>query len=435
MLGFFLLLFFKPFPPSNQKMNVLIISNSAYRGYGYSTVATKVAEGLRDLGCNVCYFGLQSIHPPYKENGITFLGIRYDVWGKDILAQYLNAYDIRVLITIFDVWMDSTLYLSEIPKKARVKWICHVTINGSPLSPYLERNIKNADVIVAPSKFALKVLAQAGYEAVYIPHGVDTSIFKPLSKKEIEKTKEQLGVADKNFIALSVMRNKSATQKDFPALFKAWKLFVNRIKKKDAVLLVLSDPYEPEGLRLDLLRSRYGIEDSVKFIWSKPSDDWSKIVPTYENDPMGFAYSANNGFPPEEMAKIYNVCDCHVISSPGESFNLPTLEAMACGKPVIAPDNSSPHYLISESNAGLLAEIARESVMNVLLCDYQLVDIYSLAACIDEMYNFPDKREEFGKNALKYAQYYDWKRIIPLWYELIKIGEPHVNYDTGELGI
>jgi glycosyltransferase involved in cell wall biosynthesis len=46
-------------------------------------------------------------------------------------------------------------------------------------------------------------------------------------------------------------------------------------------------------------------------------------------------------FTERDMANLYRSCDAYVSASLGEGWNLPYLEAAACGLPVIAPRNSS----------------------------------------------------------------------------------------------
>ena len=44
------------------------------------------------------------------------------------------------------------------------------------------------------------------------------------------------------------------------------------------------------------------------------------------------------GFPPEYLADLYRASNVHLLTSAGEGFGIPTLEAQACGTPVIVGD-------------------------------------------------------------------------------------------------
>ncbi len=57
----------------------------------------------------------------------------------------------------------------------------------------------------------------------------------------------------------------------------------------------------------------------------------------------------------EEQAKIYSMADITAVPSHYETFSLVTAEAMLCGTPVIAFDNSAPASLIHHKEDGYLA--------------------------------------------------------------------------------
>ncbi len=45
-----------------------------------------------------------------------------------------------------------------------------------------------------------------------------------------------------------------------------------------------------------------------------------------------------------EIPKLYRMADCHVTATRGESWGLPIGEALACGLPVILPENEMAGY-------------------------------------------------------------------------------------------
>ena len=53
----------------------------------------------------------------------------------------------------------------------------------------------------------------------------------------------------------------------------------------------------------------------------------------------------------EQMVLLFNACDCYVAPSFGEGFNLPAIQAMACGKPVIATEWSGHEEFINKEVA------------------------------------------------------------------------------------
>ena len=59
----------------------------------------------------------------------------------------------------------------------------------------------------------------------------------------------------------------------------------------------------------------------------------------------------------EELVRLYNVCDALLFPSRLEGFGLSVVEAMACGKPVVATDCSSLPELVVDGRGGFLCRI------------------------------------------------------------------------------
>lgn len=389
-------------------MNILIHSNSAANRYGYSIVGMKIAEQLQESGHQVIYFGMQSIHPPYKaDNGIVYVGIREDPFGSDALDTYIKAYNIDILLTMWDVWLPQARYIPKIVKNNNIKWILHLTVNSTPLSPYFNV-LPHADYIIAPSRFVYQeIYAQGFRNVVHIPHGVDTGIFLPEENKP----------TDDNFIFLTVARNKGL-QKNYPALFKA---YANAIKQddefaKNARLWLLTDPIEGEGIKIVDFINNYGLKNHISLIGWKPNDDLTSIVAS--NDADALPHFANCNLPDTEMNKVYNSCDCYVSASSGESFGLGLIEAQSCGKPCIGVANTTGPELVGIPCTGLLADVGLKQI-TPLLTDIYHVDVDSLTKQFLSMYHDKKAYIKFRENAIKNADKYAWTVILPKWTELI----------------
>ncbi|MFN8008424.1 MAG: glycosyltransferase [Terriglobia bacterium] len=119
-------------------------------------------------------------------------------------------------------------------------------------------------------------------------------------------------------------------------------------------------------------------------IVAKRRPDWSlhlinvyggKMLPTSETDtsPLGFTTSLYYGLSPEEMKEMYDAADLFINASWYEGFGLPTLEAMACGVPVIQVDNRGLDgiveqdrncLLVPHQDGGMIAEAIERLVEN-----------------------------------------------------------------------
>ncbi len=67
-----------------------------------------------------------------------------------------------------------------------------------------------------------------------------------------------------------------------------------------------------------------------------------------------------------ELAKLYSKATVFMNPSKEESFSLVTIEAMACGTPVIALDTSAPKELVNDENGVLLSNSDAESYLNAI---------------------------------------------------------------------
>jgi len=96
----------------------------------------------------------------------------------------------------------------------------------------------------------------------------------------------------------------------------------------------------------------------------------------------------------EDLPALYSLCDLFVYPSIYEGFGLPPLEAMACGAPVVLPDNSS----LSELYAGCS-----------LLVNMSAAD--SLAGAIEQILGDPLGREFLIEEGQKRAQARTWDDV------------------------
>jgi glycosyltransferase involved in cell wall biosynthesis len=71
----------------------------------------------------------------------------------------------------------------------------------------------------------------------------------------------------------------------------------------------------------------------------------------------------------EQVVERFRNCDCFVLPSRHESFGIVCVQAIACGKPIIATRCGGPEYIVTPEN-GLLVEVANPEEMTKAL--YQM---------------------------------------------------------------
>ncbi len=407
-------------------MKYMLMSTSANITTGYGIVSKNLMKGLLKKNIDIKMLGLQNLGHQKEEWNLPILD---GIYGNDSLEFYTKLYRIDSLITILDNWLPQYDWLPNYIKRLKLNHICHVTIFSEPLPPNLHNSIRNANFWVAPSRFVEKVLLTAGFDPKrvhYIPHGCDTKIFKPLPEEEKQKYRKLAGYENK-FVWLAVATN-TGFEKNWQGLFYAYKVFLaqNPEAVKDTVLHCHTSPHYPGAASYDLevLGKMYGIADNLRFI---------------------IGMNLNAGTPPEEMARFYNISDCYISSTMGESFHLPALESMACGTPCIIPNHTTGPQLVGEPKTGLLSEPLKMKNGQEFgwtgpqISDKWIVDPVDFADKMTKMYKDKKLREKCSKNAVKFAKKFDWEtKIIPQWIEFLKYTEEFVepiNYKEKKLGI
>lgn len=99
--------------------------------------------------------------------------------------------------------------------------------------------------------------------------------------------------------------------------------------------------------------------------------------------------------PGDEWRELYRNCYSVIFTAENEDWGITPLEAAAHGKPVVSVDEGGPQESVKDGETGLLTES----------------NATALAEAMDELANNPDKVREIGKNALKHADNFTWKKF------------------------
>jgi glycosyltransferase involved in cell wall biosynthesis len=104
----------------------------------------------------------------------------------------------------------------------------------------------------------------------------------------------------------------------------------------------------------------------------------------------------------DELVWVYNAADLFVYPSSYEGFGMPVLEAMACGTPVIALNNTAfPEF------AGGVAHLLPDASVN------------TLAEGISAVLSDAAWRERMAKEGPKRAASYDWPLVTKRYLDLM----------------
>jgi glycosyltransferase involved in cell wall biosynthesis len=129
----------------------------------------------------------------------------------------------------------------------------------------------------------------------------------------------------------------------------------------------------------------------VKVIMVGPLDpEFKPILNRYEG-----LFEYRGILPKLELQRLYSDCSVFVLPSLADSFSLATLEAMACGLPVIVSENTGAADLIENGREGFVVPIR---------------DARCLAQRLEQLYLDRDRVEAMGKAARQAALRMTWDR-------------------------
>jgi glycosyltransferase involved in cell wall biosynthesis len=208
-----------------------------------------------------------------------------------------------------------------------------------------------------------------------------------------------MGFENGRFVVGMNAANKSSGilhRKAYSENFMAFALFAR--KHPDAMLYVHADASSQHGWNLIALAQLLGI----------PTDNL-----TFP-DPLAYRY----GMAQETLAGIYSSWDVMLATSYGEGFGIPTVEAQACGVPVIVSNFAASPELVGDGwviSGQPLYDPAQHSFWNV-------PSVPEIVEALEQAYA---RGKGKSAKAVEFAQAYDHEKVwqknwMPVLKELLK---------------
>ncbi|WWT39943.1 RfaG glycosyltransferase [Microcystis phage Mae-JY09] len=291
-------------------MRVLIHSNSpatAQTGYGVQT--RLFAPRIRDMGHEVAvsaFYGAEGAMQVW--DGIPIYPRRNHPYGLDVVGNHAATHQADIVISLIDAWVMEPAAMSP-------RWVPWFPVDHDPMPEIVANKVREAWQPIVFSKHALASCEQAGISALYVPHGVDTSVYHP---RERGDARDRLGIPRERFLVACVMANKGLpSRKAWPEQIEAFAGFARR--HPDALLFLHTVMDQSMGgVNIAECLTSFGVPPEQVLIADQ--------------------YRLVNGVPDEIIAHIYSAADVLLNCTMGEGFGVPILEAQACGCPVITGD-------------------------------------------------------------------------------------------------
>ena len=229
---------------------------------------------------------------------------------------------------------------------------------------YLVGFYRRCDYVTAPTITAFKLLVEHGLKTPgeAISNGIDLTHFRPGPRNE--SLRQALKLPTDRPLALTLTRLMS--EKRIHILLQAL------TQVQEPVHLAIAGT-GPDAKTLQMLASQLNLNQKVTF--------------------LGFVSD-------EQLVPLYQLADFFVMPSVAELQSLATLEAMACGLPVIAAD------------AGALPELIHPG-QNRYLFEPDKSD--QLALYLDKLLQQPQEWQAMGQQSLSIAVQHDATHVVERW--------------------
>lgn len=267
-------------------------------------------------------------------------------------------YDINLIITHPLHWRANL--------SAKRNWV-YLVWEGDKIPQWILEECMNENIekIIVPSQHTRQAVANTTYseehnkiidKLVVIPHGHNPEVFYPISPVKYEGLLGDLqdvthaekieadpslkdGEVKVTFSPFRFLANKGLRNlEDRGGLQYLIKAYLEEFTKKDNVELTLK------------INPAYGIPNLLEMFPELKNPDNPKIIYIHEE------------YTTKQLNELYNQCDVFVSPTRAEAFNIPCLEAMACGKPVITTNYGGQTDYVIDGQTGVLL-------------DYDLVDV------------------------------------------------------------
>jgi len=390
------------------KKKILVIADSPLAPSGVGTQTKYMIEGMLRTGefSFVCLAGAlkhEDYQPvkvdPYAEDWIIH---PVDGYGNpDIVRQMISHYKPDVLWFMTDPRFYTWLWNMEDEIRPNVPMVYYHVWDNYPYPKFNKAYYDSNDVVCTISKVTDDIVRNVSpdVKCVWIPHTVDTNIFK---KREEVETASFARHAKSEGKMVFFWNNRNARRKQSGTLIFWFKEFLERIGKDKAMLIMHTEPKDPNGQDLQAIINSLGLDTGQVII-------------------------STNKVSPQDLSCLYGISDCTINISDAEGFGLSTLESLACEVPIIVNMTGGLQEQVTDGEKwfGIGLEPIAKSVIGSQEVPYIYEDRLNkeeFVNALEEFYNkSKEERGEMGRLGREYVlENYGMSKYTGLWYKAFK---------------
>ena len=300
-----------------KKIKVLVLSDNPFSPSGVGMQTRDMMEYLLETGRYkfVCFGGAVK-HQDYSPQ-------KTEKYGEDLIIYPVDGYGSQesvrsilftekpdILWFMTDPRFFGWLWEIEDEIRSLVPMVYYHVWDNYPYPMFNKVWYDSCDYVGCISKVTHDIVKNVApdVESAYLPHAVNTNLFKPLPVEEKAGLREKMGVEQDKFVVF--WNNRNARRKHPGTLIFWFKEFLEKVGRDKAKLVMHTDPKDVNGPNL------LAIIDSLGLV-------------------NGEVQFSTNKVDLIQLSAMYNMADVTVNISDAEGFGLSTLESLCCGTPIV----------------------------------------------------------------------------------------------------
>jgi len=317
----------------SKKIKILTLSDHPFSPSGVGTQTKYIIEGMLATGkYQFLSLGGAIKHQDYRPQ-------KTEQWGDDWVIFPVDGYGSQEMIrSIIRTERPDVLWFMTDPRfwgwlwqieneiRPNVPMVYYHVWDNYPYPTFNRKFYLSNDFIATISKVSDDIVANVApeVERMYVPHAVNTDIFKRLPQEAIDKfKKDNLKIEDDRLIFF--WNNRNARRKQSGSLLWWFSEFLNKVGKDKATLVMHTDPKDVNGQDLIAIMNETGLTNREVLL-------------------------SQQKVPPENLAYFYNAADATINISDAEGFGLATLESLACETPIIVTKTGGLQDQVKDEN-------------------------------------------------------------------------------------
>mgnify|MGYP003647442268 CR=1 FL=1 len=400
----------------DKKIKILTLGDHPLSASGIGTQTKYIIEGMLKTGkySFFCLGGAMK-HEKYDL-------VKFEEWGDDWQIQPIDGYGSQeILRSVMRGHKPDIIWFMTDPRFWG--WLWHIENEIRALAPMVYYHVwdnfpaptfnkkfyESNDFIATISKVTDKAVkaVSPSVASQYIPHVVDENIFKKYPDQEAAEFKSSGVIKEGNFVDkdgkqkfVFFWNNRNARRKQSGSVIFWFKEFLDRVGHDKASLIMHTDVKDPHGQDLEAIIASLGIMN-------------------------GEVMFSTNKYPPETLAKLYNLADCTINVADAEGFGLATFESLACETPIIVTMTGGLQEQVTDGEEWF--GIGLEPSSKAIIGSQEIPWIYEdrvagkeVVDAMEAMYRMTqEEREELGKKGRNHViTNYNREEIMKKWDEV-----------------